>query len=598
MNKSVKIALISIASLVLLVVAGLWYASSAIDPAKLVKLLAVSVKSATGRDLKISGPVSLHLFPSITVSAEQVSLSNAPWATEPDILTLQRIEFDIKTLPLLKKQIQVDSINLSGLDLHLRTNPSGKKNWDVATPSDSSSSEIAMSAQDDASSDSLISLENVAIQNANIHYEDARGVKSSYQVQRLSLLSGGDKTTIMLNMKYNSVDISLTGKMGSLSKAYKDWGDSASKIPVDLVLGLNGKLLQINGDVSKNARSMTVMNLALSAKTFEWPNFVATAPGSSNSGRDMSHRPSSNSRYLFSDENLPFDSLPLAEGVISVNIGELSLPQRKPLQNMAANIQLKGDVIELSRASFQLGGGQATLQGRISQFTGAAPSLALKGITQNFTLEQLMASLDPSSKVSGGNLKLAFDLQSAGKSLHQLAGNSSGKIQLSIDQATMGSNFLNDAGDFVVTVLDSMNPLRKQSSNTILECSVAYLPINNGQINIANTVGAETDRLNVVMAGSINLKNEDVNLTIDPQEKSGLTTGLDLAGLVKVGGTLSNPQAVLNQAGVVSSAVSIGLGILTGGATILAENARSLTSKRSPCKDALRPWAEIYPGAN
>ncbi|MBU3587479.1 AsmA family protein [Polynucleobacter sp. 31A-FELB] len=598
MNKKIKIVLISVVSLLLLAVAGVWYASTAIDPAQLVKLLATSVKSATGRDLKISGPVTLSFFPSITVSAEQVSLSNASWATEPDILTLQRIEFDIKTLPLLKKQIQVDSISLSGLGLHLRTNFSGKKNWDIATPSDSSSSAIATSAQDDASSDSLISLENVAIQNANIHYEDARGVKSIYQVQRLSLLNGGDKTSIMLNMKYNSVDVSLTGKIGSLSKAYKDWGDSASKIPVDLVLGLNGKLLQINGDVSKNARSMTVMNLALSAKTFEWPNFVATASGSSGLGQDVSRRPSSNSRYLFTDENLPFDSLPLAEGAISVNIGELSLPGRKPLQNIAANIQLKGEVIELSRASFQLGSGQANLQGRVSQFAGAAPSLALKGVTQNFTLEQLMASLDPSSKVSGGKMKLAFDLQSVGKTLHQLAGNSSGKIQLSIDQATMGSNFLNDAGDFVVTVLDSMNPLRKQSNNTVLECSVAYLPINNGQINIANTVGVETDRLNVVMAGSINLKTEAVNLTIDPQEKSGLTTGLDLAGLVKVGGTLSNPQAALNQAGVVSSAVSIGLGILTGGATILAENARSLASKRSPCKDALRPWAEIYPGAN
>ena len=143
-----------------------------------------------------------------------------------------------------------------------------------------------------------------------------------------------------------------------------------------------------------------------------------------------------------------------------------------------------------------------------------------------------------------------------------------------------------------------MNPLRKKSKETVLECAVAYLPINNGEINIANTVGAETDRLNVVMSGSLNLKSEAVNLTIDPQEKSGLTTGLDLAGLVKVGGTLSNPKAVLNQAGVVTSAVSIGLGILTGGATSLAENAKSLATKRQPCRDALRPWAEIYPGAN
>jgi hypothetical protein len=107
----------------------------------------------------------------------------------------------------------------------------------------------------------------------------------------------------------------------------------------------------------------------------------------------------------------------------------------------------------------------------------------------------------------------------------------------------------------------------------------------------------ETDRLNVVVAGSLNLKSEAVNLTIDPQEKSGITTGLGLAGLVKIGGTLSNPKAVLNQAGVVNSAVSIGLGFLTGGASILAENAKSMTSKGHPCRDALHPWTDIYPGA-
>jgi hypothetical protein len=188
-------------------------------------------------------------------------------------------------------------------------------------------------------------------------------------------------------------------------------------------------------------------------------------------------------------------------------------------------------------------------------------------------------------------------VKSSGNSLHQIASNSSGKIQLSIKQARMGANFLNDAGDFVVTLLDSMNPMRRKTSDTTLECAVAYLPINNGQINIAKTVGAETDRLNVVLTGSINLKTEVVNLTIDPQEKSGLTTGLDLAGLVKMGGTLSDPKAAINQAGVVNSAVSIGLGFLTGGASILAENARSMSSKSHPCRDALHPWSDIYPGA-
>ncbi|MEY4060093.1 MAG: hypothetical protein RL551_1349, partial [Pseudomonadota bacterium] len=303
------------------------------------------------------------------------------------------------------------------------------------------------------------------------------------------------------------------------------------------------------------------------------------------------------SRYVFSDETIPFDSIPRAKGKIVVDVAELGLPKRKPIENLQATLHLDGSSIDIPNISFQMGKGTANLQVNLSKTNTANPMLMAKGVTKDFTLENLLARLDPSSKVSGGDMKLAFDITASGNSLHQLAANSSGKIQLSINQARMGTNFLNDAGDFVVTLLDSMNPIRKKTSDTVLECAVAYLPINNGQINIANTVGLETDRLDAVLAGSINLKTEAVNLMIDPREKSGLTSGLDLAGLVKMGGTLANPKAGINQAGVVNSAVSIGLGFLTGGVSILAENARSMTSKSHPCRDALHPWADIYPGA-
>ena len=305
----------------------------------------------------------------------------------------------------------------------------------------------------------------------------------------------------------------------------------------------------------------------------------------------------SQSKYLFSNESIPFDVLPQAKGKVVISITELGLPKRKPIENLQATVQLSGSDIDIPNLTFQMGKGSADLQIKLSAFDTANPILVAKGVTKNFTLESLLARIDPGSKVSGGAMKLAFDIKTSGASLHQMAGNSNGKIQWSINQAQMGTNFLNDAGDFVVTLLDSMNPMRKKTSETVLECAVAYLPISGGQINIANTVGAETDRLNVVLAGSIDLKTEAVNLTIDPQEKSGLTTGLNLAGLVKMGGTLANPKAGINQAGVVNSAVSIGLGFLTGGASILAENARSMTSKGHPCRDALHPWSDIYPGA-
>jgi hypothetical protein len=92
----------------------------------------------------------------------------------------------------------------------------------------------------------------------------------------------------------------------------------------------------------------------------------------------------------------------------------------------------------------------------------------------------------------------------------------------------------------------------------------------------------------------VNLKTEVIDLKIHPREKSGLTTGLDLANLITLQGTLEHPSTGINKAGVITSAVSIGLGILTGGASIIAENAKSMATKSQPCKTALHPWTDIY----
>jgi hypothetical protein len=190
-----------------------------------------------------------------------------------------------------------------------------------------------------------------------------------------------------------------------------------------------------------------------------------------------------------------------------------------------------------------------------------------------------------------------FRLQGSGMSPHQIASRANGAIQVSLGQSKLDSKFINKGGDFVITVIDAINPMYKKSNQTILNCAVAYLHINIGMVNIQNSVGIETDRLDITLAGTINLADEALNININPREKSGLTTGLNLAGLVKIEGTLQNPQTGVNKAGVVNSAVSIGLGFLTGGISIAAENAKSLATKSQPCKTALHSWSDIYPAS-
>ena len=603
MSKLVKITISTLGGVIILIVIGVWYAASTVDPVQLTKLLSASVKTATGRDLKIAGPVSLSFFPGISVSAEGLSLSNASWASDSDMLTLKRIDLNIKTLPLLSKRIEIGNVKLAGLELFLQKNGTGKANWDFSADASGDMSGTKNNTESSSVSDDLITMDSVSITDTQIQYQDPSNAISSYQIQRLSLADSGDKTTVSLNMKLQEQALELSGKTGSFSRLFKQWNVSSTQFPVDLNLNMNGKSMMIQGEVSKNRNSLPAINLTMNSKAFDWPVLGASPKQSSRAF--SSNQPAatvhqaqhSQPKYLFSNESIPFDVLSQAKGQIVINIGELGLPKRKPIDNLQASVKLNGNVIDIPNLRFQMDKGSADLQLKLSGLDVANPVLTAKGVTKDFTLENLLARLDPSSKVGGGSMKMAFDVKTSGSSLHQMASNLNGKIQLSINQARMGANFLNDAGDFVVTLLDSMNPLRKKTSETVLECAVAYLPINNGQVTIAKSVGVETDRLNVALVGSINLKTEAINLTIDPQEKSGLTTGLDLTGMVRMGGTLANPKAGINQAGVVNSAVSIGLGFLTGGASILAENARSMTSKSHPCHDALHPWSDIYPGA-
>jgi len=603
MHKNLKLFMLVFLALLVLAMGGAWYAISTINPAQLTQLLSSSVKAATGRDLKIAGPVNLTIFPSIGVKAEDVSLSNASWASGSDMIKLKQIDIGIGLLPLLSKRIEITRINLNGLDAHLQSNAEGRGNWVLAAPlaqgvTANANTDKPESAAPNNGDDSFISIETVSITDARISYQDGSGSQNIFEVQRLSLSGGGDKTAIQLDMKHANDSLGVSGKVTSVRKILNSWNASPLKVNIDLDITLNGKSLLVRGDVHKTPQQLVSFDIALKSKSFDLTSLVAGSALAVSDGK-IAHAASKlkgKSKYFFNEDHLPFDLLPMANGKVNVDIAQLGLPDQEPIRDLRATLTFSGDRINMQDFSFDLGNGRAQGNVSLDKFQSTAPSLSIDGFAKGFTIEQILA--DAKSKVSGGDTKVAFNLKSSGISMHQLASRANGKIQISVGQAKLATSFLNKGGDFVITVLDAVNPLRKKSNQTVLECAVAYLPINNGLVSVVDTVGVETDRLDVVLNGTVNLNNEEINLKIFPREKSGLTLGVDLGNLIKLQGTLQNPSSGINQAGVVNSAVTIGLGILTGGATILAENAKSMATKSQPCKTALRPWSDITAGAN
>ncbi len=87
------------------------------------------VEHATGRTFSIKGNIGLTLYPWIGVKLEKVALGNAKGFSKRPFAALKQLSIKVNVLPLLKKQVEISKIQLSGLRLSLEVNKNGHNNW-------------------------------------------------------------------------------------------------------------------------------------------------------------------------------------------------------------------------------------------------------------------------------------------------------------------------------------------------------------------------------------------------------------------------------------------------------------------------------------
>jgi AsmA family protein len=601
MSRPLKIVLITLGALIVSLLIGLAYLNTLISPAKLTQMLVLEVREATGRELSIAGPVRLGFFPRIAVSAEQVSLSNAAWAKKPQMASLEKVALEISLLPLLSRRIEVSSIQLAGLTLNLETNAKGEGNWvmgDITSPVSTTSS----SSDANTADRNTVLIENLNLTNGQIYYQPSGAAVSSYGISRLSLQKSGGDTVISADVKQDTLAIAIKGKMTSIREVLRSIGTAAIDVNFDFEVALGGKPTQLKGTASLNPSKPSQFDVSFKASELDLsaiPAFnspaspTTSAPTKPNSAAS-SQTPTAarGAERFFSDTPLPLDYLPNGNGTLNVDIAQLVLPSKVVFKKVVTLVRLSPQQIDIPKVAFQLGNGQfegSALVGNLQ----TSPNWAFKGQASGFTLEQLLASTNSKGKVSGGDMRAAFNLTGSGKSPHQIASSLNGQSQITIGSARLASSFMNQGGDVLISLFDAINPMRKKINETTLECAVAYLPVKNGLVTVRDSIGVETDRLNIVLAGSVNLGSEQINLAFYPKEKSGLTAGLDLASLVRLQGSLVKPQVGINKEAAVNQALALGLGFLTGGASIVAQNAEGAMNKPHPCRTAMHSWDRI-----
>ena len=124
MGKLLRIVAWIAGLLVVLVVVASIVLPMIVDPNDYKDDIADLVKSKTGRTLAIEGDIGLSVFPWLAVEIGPTSLSNADGFSAQPFASVNDVQVRIKLLPLLRKQVEMDTVVLDGLQ-SVHGNPGG-----------------------------------------------------------------------------------------------------------------------------------------------------------------------------------------------------------------------------------------------------------------------------------------------------------------------------------------------------------------------------------------------------------------------------------------------------------------------------------------
>jgi uncharacterized protein involved in outer membrane biogenesis len=292
---------------------------------------------------------------------------------------------------------------------------------------------------------------------------------------------------------------------------------------------------------------------------------------------------------VFSDAPFPLEALQRFDADAELAVGRLVLRNKLPLEALKARAVLKAGRLELQPVTATVGGGPVSGRLVLDASRSKAPTLALALDGKGISMERIAAATGHAGSVTGGATDLAIHLDGPGESLARFVGGANGEVRIVMGPARASGAGLDAGGGAITSILDKANPFRRTDPYTDLRCTVVRLPVRDGIATSQRTIAYETSKVNMVMAGTINLRTEALDLAVRPTVKEGIGIGAGaLSELVRVTGTLSDPSIGIDTLGSARAPLSVGGAILTGGLSLLGEAAFSkVTADQHPCQTAL-----------
>jgi AsmA protein len=138
---------------------------------RIARLAAEQIQAQTGRDVSITGDVSMTLWPVLGVSAGEIEVGNADWARQGSMLTARNAAIGIDAMALLSGEIKITNIEAASPTIRLESRKDGRASWVFTDASGDAAIETGTTPDREAQA---FSLQKLTVTDATLIY-DAEG---------------------------------------------------------------------------------------------------------------------------------------------------------------------------------------------------------------------------------------------------------------------------------------------------------------------------------------------------------------------------------------------------------------------------------------
>ncbi|MCR6631233.1 MAG: AsmA family protein [Magnetospirillum sp.] len=291
---------------------------------------------------------------------------------------------------------------------------------------------------------------------------------------------------------------------------------------------------------------------------------------------------------LFPADKLALAPLRALDAGVTLRASRLALAG-VTLNAAVAEMHLRDGRLVVKPLQSGLAGGQVEGEASLDA-SGKVPALSLRLSARNVDLGRVVHDLGVEA-LTGGRTDARLDFRGQGESWRALMASSSGELVVGVGEGRLRNTAWDWAGgDLLVQLVGVLNPLSRSEDTTPLSCAALRFVVKDGVAVADRGIAVETARVNVVGAGNVDLRSEQLDLGITPRARDGLGLSLSapLAGMTRLRGTLANPALSLSELGVARSAASAGAAVATGGLSLVGEALFDrLTADGNPCQTAL-----------